>query len=144
MSLRTDMPNKTGQRKKLTRQEQRDLDIEISFVEGIVRRDPHFIEALRVLGDGYTRRGRIREGLKVDEQLAELRPMDPETFYSLACSYALARKIERAFNALSRAIDLGYRDSKWVRKDPDLANLRKSPRFKKILAKLNVVEINVK
>jgi Flp pilus assembly protein TadD len=134
----------TSQKKKMTRQEQRDLDIEISFVEGVVKRDPKYVEALRVLGDGYTRRGRVEEGLKVDERLARLRPDDPETHYSLACSYALAKKIEPAFTALSHAIELGYHDSKWLRKDPDLANLRKSPFYKKVLAKLNVVQVHVK
>ena len=135
MSKRSDMVTKT--KKKMTRQEQRDLDIEIGFVEGVVRRDPKFIEALRVLGDGYTRRGRIQDGLKVDQQLARLRPGDPETFYSLACSYALAKKIELAGSALTRAVELGYNNAKWLRKDPDLANLRKSPLYKKVLAKLN-------
>jgi len=57
------MPYKPNLRKKLTRQEQRDLDVEINFVEGIVRRAPDYIEALQLLGDGYTKRGRLDEGL---------------------------------------------------------------------------------
>ena len=64
------MPKKSPVRKKLTRREQRNLDIEISFIEGVVRRDPRYLEALQVLGDDYTRRGRYREGLKIDETLA--------------------------------------------------------------------------
>jgi len=68
------MPKKSTLRKKPTRQEQRDLDVEITFMEGIVRRDPEYVEALQILGDDYTRRGEFAEGLKVDEQLARLRP----------------------------------------------------------------------
>ena len=43
------MPKKP--RSKLTRKEQRDLDIEIGFLEGVVDRDPKYVEALQVLGD---------------------------------------------------------------------------------------------
>src|SRR5438105_1924656 len=34
------MPEKTGAKKKLTREEQRDLDVKIGFMEGVVKRDP--------------------------------------------------------------------------------------------------------
>ena len=41
---------------------QRALDVEISFLEGVVHRDHDWIDALKLLADGYTRRGRI-EGM---------------------------------------------------------------------------------
>ena len=63
---------KTDNPKKLSRQEQRDLDIEIHFLEGVVKRDRRYVEALQLLGDDYTRRGRFEEGLKVDCRLARL------------------------------------------------------------------------
>src|SRR5262245_27729437 len=83
------MPKKSSVRKKLTRQQERDLDVEIGFLEGVVRRDSRYLEALQILGDDYTRRGRYRDGLKVDEKLAELRPGDSLVLYNLACSYSL-------------------------------------------------------
>ena len=45
------MPKKP--RSRLTRKEQRDLDVEIGFLEGVVHRDPKYVEALQVLGDNY-------------------------------------------------------------------------------------------
>ena len=132
------MPKNTL-RKKLTRQEQRDLDIEISFLEGIVRRDPEFVEALQILGDDYTRRGAVSKGLKVDERLSELRPDDPIVYYNLACSYSLSDRLELALIALDRALHLGYRDFKWMSRDPDLRKLRLSPHYKKIRAKLRLL-----
>src|SRR5580693_6693845 len=116
------MPN--SPRKKLTRQELRDLDLEILFLEGVIRRDPAYVEALQILGDDYTRRGRYAEGLKIDERLSLLRPDDAVVLYNLACSYSLTSQIELAFEALDAAINLGYRDFKSMDKDPDLANLR--------------------
>src|SRR5881396_3724554 len=125
MSLRADMLNKSSTRRKLTRREQRDLDIEISFMQGVVRRDPKFVLAWKVLGDDYSRRGKFEEGLKVDEQLARIQPDDPGVLYNLACSHSLAKNLEGSVAALNRAITKGFNDFKWLLKDPDLANLRK-------------------
>ncbi len=136
------MPNKPfSVRKKLTRQEIRDLDVEISFLEGILRRDPDFVEALQILGDGYTRRGEFADGLRVDEQLARLRPTDPLVHYNLACSYSLTQQIQGAGASLERAIQLGYRDFKWIVTDPDLRNLRRHSLYRKIRAKLRELKL---
>jgi tetratricopeptide (TPR) repeat protein len=130
-------------RKKLSRDQERDLDIEIGFLEGVVRRDPGYVDALQILGDNYTRRGRIEEGLKVDERLSRLRPADALVHYNLACSYSLIGQFESATEALDRALDLGYRDFKWLAKDPDLARLRKHPLYKKVRARIKAMEIKI-
>ena len=129
--------------KKMTREQERSLDIEIGFLEGVVRRDPAYIDALQILGDNYTRRGRFEDGLKVDEQLVRLRPADALVHYNLACSYSLTEQFESAAVALNRALDLGYRDFKWLSKDPDLAKLRKHPLYKKIRARIKAMEIKI-
>lgn len=139
------MPKKTfSPRKKLTRLEMRDLDVEISFLEGIVRRDSDYVEALQILGDAYTRRGEFSEGLKVDEQLARLRPDDALVHYNLACSYSLTEQIEPAGVSLERALELGYRDFKWIVTDPDLRNLRAHTSYRKIRAKLRELKLQTR
>jgi tetratricopeptide (TPR) repeat protein len=130
-------------RKKLTRREQRDLDVEIGFLEGIIGRDPRYVEALQVLGDNYTRRGKFTDGLKIDERLSRLMPDDPTVLYNLACSYALMRRLEQAASALSRALDRGYKDFKWLLKDPDLQNLRNHDLFKDIRARIRAGRVRV-
>ena len=135
------MPAKRS--KKLTSEQERDLDIEIGFIEGVVRRAPGFIEALQILGDDYTRRGRFADGLKLDEQLVRLRPGDALVHYNLACSYSLTEQFAAAAAALNRALDLGYRDFKWLTKDPDLATFRKHPLYKKIRARIKAMEIKI-
>jgi Flp pilus assembly protein TadD len=90
------------------------------------------VDALQLLGDHYTQRGRFSEGLHVDERLARLEPANPLVFYNLACSYSLTDEFDRAFFALNRAIELGYRDFKWLAKDPDLKKLRALPAFSEI------------
>src|ERR1035441_1056500 len=79
------MPVKSSARKKSSRASQRDLDIKIKFMEGLVRRDPDYVDALQLLGDHYTQHGRYTDGLKVDEHLAQLEPRSPLVFYNLAC-----------------------------------------------------------
>jgi tetratricopeptide (TPR) repeat protein len=126
------MPGKSSARKKMTVAETRDLDVRINFIEGIVRRDPGYVDALQLLGDHYTQRGRFVEGLKVDEQLSQLEPKNPLVFYNLACSYSLTDQFDLAATALQRALNLGYRDFKWLAKDPDLRKFRKHPLYERV------------
>jgi tetratricopeptide (TPR) repeat protein len=103
-------------------------------MEGIVRRDPDYVDALQLLGDHYTQRGRFNEGLKVDERLARLDPENALVFYNLACSYSLTDQFDRAALALERALSLGYRDFAWLAKDPDLKKFREQPAYDDIKA----------
>jgi tetratricopeptide (TPR) repeat protein len=130
------MPAKSSPKKKLSTAEQRDLDTKIQFVEGLIRRDPDYVDALQLLGDHYTQRGRFTEGLHVDERLAQLEPGNPLVFYNLACSYSLTDEFDCAIHALTQAIALGYRDFKWLTKDPDLKKLRAHPSFQELKEKI--------
>lgn len=135
------MLEKSCDKKKLTRQEEKELDIKIGFLEGLVRRDPGYVEALQILGDDYTRRGKYVAGLKVDEQLSQLRPGDPMVQYNLACSYSLTGNFNQAIAALEKALNLGFTDFKWLAQDPDLSDLRRHPLYKNIRAKVRRMRI---
>ena len=140
---RQDMLNKTKAKRKLTRKEQRDLDIEIGFMEGVSQRDPRSCEAWRVLSEDYARRGNLEARLRADEQLARLEPNDPSVLYNLACSYSLKKQAEPAVNALSRAVAKGFREFKWLLKDPELGHVRKNPLFKKVWTKISAVQFHI-
>jgi tetratricopeptide (TPR) repeat protein len=137
------MPIKSTVRKKSSRASQRDLDTRIEFMEGLVRRDPDYADALQLLGDHYTRRGRFAEGLKVDERLARLEPQSALVFYNLACSYSLTGQFDRAVFALEKSLQLGYRDFKWLAKDPDLKKLRQQPIYRDLRDKIRRMKIKV-
>jgi len=132
------MPAKN--RSKLTPEERRNLDVRIGFIEGVVRRDPGFVEALQVLGDDYTRRGLYVPRLKVDEQLSQMRPEDPIVHYNLACSYSLTGSFNQAAAALEKALELGYREFKHLALDPDLSELREHPLYRRIRAKIRSIK----
>jgi tetratricopeptide (TPR) repeat protein len=138
------MPEKRSVKsKKLNRRELRDLDVKISFLEGVTRRDPSYVEALQVLGDHYTQRGRFDHSLTVDKRLSQLEPANPLVFYNLACSYSLNGDLAEAAEALEQALLLGYRDFKWLARDPDLRRLRKHPVYRSIRDKIRKMKVRV-
>ncbi len=138
------MPVKRSCSKKtLARKEARELDVKISFLAGLVRRDPNYVEALQILGDHYTRRGDYDQSLKVDQQLSRLQPLNPLVFYNLACSYSLNRDFDRAVVSLDKALSLGYRDFKWLARDPDLRQLRQHPLYSNLKSKIRSMKIKV-
>jgi len=118
------------------RKPRRDDLVEIEFLESLRRRRPGDARILRALGDLYTRVGRIEEGLKVDLELVKLCPDESEAWYNLGCSYALLGEKDKAFDVLSRAVDLGYRDQEWLLEDVDLESLRQDPRFARLLYRI--------
>ncbi|MCB1128438.1 MAG: hypothetical protein KDM81_18225 [Verrucomicrobiae bacterium] len=132
-----------SERKKLNREERRSLDIEIDFLARLTRRAPDYVEALEVLAHDYTLRGRYADGLQVDERLANLRPENPLVHYNLACSYALTDQPELAFESLNRAIDRGYREFRWLARDPDLATFRKHPLYRKLRGRIRAMQVPV-
>jgi tetratricopeptide (TPR) repeat protein len=139
--LRRRMPVKNNARKKTGSASQRELDIEIEFMEGLVRRDPDYVDALQILGEHYTERGRFSEGLNVDERLARLEPENSLVFYNLACSCSLTDQFDRAALALEQALNLGYRDFTWLAKDPDLKKFRQQPAYDEIKDRIRRMKI---
>ena len=115
--------------------EEKDLDFEISFYEGMLKRDPNLVDVLKCLGNDYTKRGQYEKGLQVDLRLSRLRPTDPVVFYNLACSYSLLGQTTLAIEGLEKALRLGYGDWEYLVRDPDLDNVRKDPRFEQLQRK---------
>ena len=113
-----------------------DAQFEMSFMENVLNRDPCNEDVLMLLGHAYTRRGDYEKGLDIDRRLVRLRPGDPTAYYNMACSLSLLRKLDDAMLALQQAASLGYRDVKFMLKDPDLANLRQDDRFGKFLRRI--------
>ncbi len=112
------------------------LEVEIHFYEKLLSAYPDFIDVLIPLGGAYTRRGLHEKGLQVDLRLSRLRGSDPLTWYNLACSYSMLKRTEEASEALRRAIEVGYIDFQYLQNDPDLANLRQSPKYRELLESL--------
>lgn len=120
----------------LSRKEKSELDFEIQFCEGLLKKNPSFVEALSVLGDAYTKRGMYEKGLVVDEKLSQLKPSDATVLYNLACSYSLLNKIDLAYRTIKQALRRGYDHFEYLENDSDLANLRMDARFQRYWERL--------
>ncbi len=110
-------------------------DFLIEMDEAALEARPDDVDALRRLGELYTRRGRAPDGLAIDRRLAQLCPNDATVHYNLACSLALTGDAGASFEALRRAVDLGYHDPGHMEADPDLEALRRDERWKDLLAR---------
>ena len=66
--------------------------------------------------------------------------MKSDDFYNTACAYALSGNPDKAFEMLGKAIEKGYRDAAWAKKDTDLASLRKDPRWKPLIEKMKATK----
>ncbi len=108
-------------------------DFELEFFLAVLRRVPDYVDVLRVIGNLFSLKGRFAEGLLVDKRLVQLRKGDPLAYYNLACSYALLKKTDQAIQTLRRALEMGYRDFRYLREDQDLSAIRQDPRFRLLL-----------
>jgi tetratricopeptide (TPR) repeat protein len=113
--------------------EQSQLDFELDFFNGVLTRNPDYVDVLRVMGNNLTLKGRYAQGLQIDKRLVQLRPGDALAHYNLACSYSLLKRPELALKTLRRAVELGYRDFRYMREDRDLDTIRHDPRFRQLL-----------
>lgn len=120
----------------MTEREAAGQAVEIGFLEGVRTRLGDDVPTLKALADLYTRAGRLADGLALDLRLAGLCPDDALVRYNLACSYAVTGSPDEAFDALSRAVELGYRDGLWMKHDEDLKTLRGDPRFQSLIERL--------
>jgi hypothetical protein len=109
------------------------LDFELDFFEGVLSRCPDYVDVLRIMGNLLTLKGRFADGLQIDKRLVQLRPNDALAHYNLACSFALLKRPEQSLKTLRRAVELGYRDFRYMKEDHDLDSIRHDPRFRQLL-----------
>ncbi|MBM4084875.1 MAG: hypothetical protein FJ272_08815 [Planctomycetes bacterium] len=112
------------------------IEFEVAFLEGVLEDDPDNVECLRFLALAHTLSGSHERALGLDTRLSQLRPRDPEVFYNLGCSRANTGDVDGAFQALGRAVELGYRDVRHLEQDRDLDSIRGDRRYKVLIQKL--------
>ena len=64
-------------------------------------------------------------------------------FYNAACSWALAGNKEKALDYVDKAIESGWLQIDWLKKDPDLESLHGDPRWEAALEKLEYKLTNI-
>jgi Flp pilus assembly protein TadD len=105
-------------------------------LEDLVQRDPANATAKANL-DGVLKNKAVmqerKDQISSATQGAEAKPNDPQAAYNAARVYARLGDADQALTWLTKALDLGYDQFDYLSLDPSLANLKKDPRFLKLL-----------
>ncbi|KAI5064056.1 hypothetical protein GOP47_0020726 [Adiantum capillus-veneris] len=91
------------------------------------------------------RAGQYKEALEKFDSVLGAKPEYKEEAvanYNIACCYSKLNEVEAGLSALEAAMEAGFEDYKTVRSDPDLANLRVSPKFTPLIDKYDEPFIN--
>jgi tetratricopeptide (TPR) repeat protein len=88
------------------------------------------------LGTSQVQQKKYADAVKSLERAIEIGGGAPADFYNLACAYALAGESGKSLDNVERAISAGVKRREQYESDPDLASLRKLPRFKALMANL--------
>ena len=109
---------------------------EIEFFESVLRRNPRLTSVVRAHAQNLAAAGQVARALYWDLRHARLEPDDPIPQYNVACMLARLGEIDDAFDALERALALGYPEMRWILRDPDLRGLRRDPRYPALVGRL--------
>ena len=105
---------------------------EIQMYESHLKKVPEDARARTLLAGDYAALGRPEDASRELSLAMTLRPDDAMVTYNVACVFCQIGKNADAINALRKAWDAGFRDTNWVRHDPDLESLRGDPEFERL------------
>ena len=100
-----------------------------------VFRRPALAEAsqeLQLRGVHLARIGQVPSALLSLQEAVRIAPFSAVARYNLACMYAKNGQPDEGLSSLRRAIEMGFRDTAIISKDPDLNSLRELPEFDEI------------
>jgi len=104
--------------------------------EDLVQRDPGNATAKANLDAMVKNKAVLQEKKEQTSsavQGADSKPKDPQAAYNAARVYARLGDADQALTWLNKALDLGYDQFDYLSLDPSLVNLKKDPRFLKLL-----------
>ena len=104
----------------------------IQAMEKHVREIPEDARARVLLGAYYAEEGREDDAIRETNLAMLLRPNEAMVLYNASCTFCTLKRKGEALDALTKAWRAGFRDSDWVRRDPDLALIHNEPEFEKM------------
>jgi len=108
------------------------LDFDIRFYDAILDRAPNYLDVLRCQGGLLARKGLNERSLELDRRLVTLVPDDEVAHYNLACNLALAGRVAESLLHLRTALQLGYKDFRYLTMDGDLDPLRETEEYQSL------------
>lgn len=107
-----------------------------NVLAAIVKDDKDNAEAWQMLGYTLHATGDYERAIIIHKKAATYKAATATANYNLCCTYALQGDRKLALDHLEKAIDAGLVDDKLILADSDLSSLKKEPRFKELIARL--------
>ena len=101
----------------------------IAALENHLKQVPEDARARILLGGEYAHLERTDDALRELNMAVTLRANEALILYNAACLYCTLNRKAEALDILRKAWGVGYRDSGWARRDPDLLPLHDEPEF---------------
>jgi transcriptional regulator GlxA family with amidase domain len=134
LSPSLDDRGRRAQRADIHRQE-KNMRAAISMYEELLTEKPDDWCMWQSLGNAYYADRQHERAAEAYVKAATSDEIRVNASYNAACSFALAKRTDDAFESLGRAIDAGFNDAEYIRGDADLTVLRDDPRFERLLAR---------
>jgi tetratricopeptide (TPR) repeat protein len=110
----------------------------INEFSNAIKKDPTYATAYSNRAVAYMMQKKYNLALADLTKAKELTPSDPTIRYNLASCHSLMGNVDLGFVELDAALANGFKDYNSLRKDPDIANLRKHKDWRKTLEKYNI------
>ena len=91
------------------------------------------VRALADLGFLALSRGMDQHAMAIFQGVKAVRPQQEAGNIGVALVHLLRNEIDQAIKVLRQAVELGYRDFRFMREDHDLDSIRNDPRFRQLL-----------
>ncbi len=86
----------------------------------------------------YMHQGKFNKALDDLKKAEQINPDNPTVHYNFVALYSVQKQLDRALDSLDKTLELGFNNYDALRNDPDLANVRNHPEFRKICEKYKV------
>jgi len=93
---------------------------------------PEDVRARVLLATNLAAVGRKEEAMRHVEMAVVLRPDDGNTLYNAACVYGVLEEKKPALEMVRKALQAGYANLEWMRRDSDLQCLHGDPEFESL------------
>lgn len=108
----------------------------IEAAEHALSINPGDARALSLAATAFLLLGDPEKGRQWNQRSVKLDPGNAVIVMNAGCFESNAGNTEAALDYLERAIELGFRNARWLRHDPDLNNVRDHPRFNKLVERI--------
>ncbi|MBI2884219.1 MAG: tetratricopeptide repeat protein [Candidatus Methylomirabilis oxyfera] len=116
----------------------RDFENAIKEFTAAIQQYPQYGSAYANRGVVYMQQKKYNKAMTDLKKAEELSPKDKMVYYNLMALYCAQNQRDQGIDALDKTLELGFSEYDVLRKDPDLANCRLDPDFRKVLEKHKV------